>query len=603
MRRWGMLVLGVGLGGLLALGILFDRTGRDVAGRLKGLVAPGAEESQAPDYGNWFSHGDDAYRPPAWAAVVSPTSPQWKVRRGFDVERVATGFEYPVNLVFKVDPTEAPDAILYYVNELHGTIKTVHRDGSQGVFAEDLINYEPLHNNVKSDETGISGMTAVPGSEDLIVTGAYLDPRSGLLKNRVMRLVAEPGGRRMARMEVLLDLDEYTSPSNQIQQALFGPDGKLYISVGDAENYHLPLDRNKFGGKILRMELDGSACVDNPFFDRNRPTAPESYVFCYGVRNVFDIDLDPVGGGMMGVDNGESIDRLFALRSGASYTWDGDPETTRANALFSWGPHNNLAPVGMAFLHRNTLGEGTRGRLYIATYGPPAARGPNQSKSILECELDSRHRLLLRSPQPLIQYVGEERATVLGLAEGPDGLYFTDFFGEVPDATTENQLASRSAGSIWRVFPSDATLDLPTVVEADLAAMDPLERGRVRFLQNCSPCHTVDGYGGHEGPELTRAYANLDRRLHTVAYESQVRELLEAEGSFQVEQRPRLEEILAVEGDERIRIWLEHHLAEPRFDHPFAKMPSFDVLGKSERDEIIGFLMSRRETGGEPPAH
>ena len=75
----------------------------------------------------------------------------------------------------------------------------------------------------------------IPNSEDLLVTGSHMDEESGLLSNHILRLVSDPGGRSIKEVKVLLPLKEFTSPSHQIQQIVQGLDGKLYVSVGDAE--------------------------------------------------------------------------------------------------------------------------------------------------------------------------------------------------------------------------------------------------------------------------------------------------------------------------------------------------------------------------------
>lgn len=153
--------------------------------------------------------------------------------------------------------------------------------------------------------------------------------------------------------EVLIKrLDDFTSASNQIQQVVFGRDGMLYVSVGDAENHRLSLDQGKFGGKILRMTVEGEPCDDNPWFAGAPPGSPGQFLFAIGLRNVFDMDFQPATGRLYGVDNGKNIDRLVDIRRGASYGWNGDYNSTRLNALWTWGPVNNTAPVGMLFLHR-----------------------------------------------------------------------------------------------------------------------------------------------------------------------------------------------------------------------------------------------------------
>src|SRR3990167_6291621 len=56
----------------------------------------------------------------------------------------------------------------------------------------------------------------------------------------------------------------------------FGPDGKLYITTGDATRGQIAQDKSSLGGKILRLNDDGSVTSDNPF---------GSAVWSYGDRN------------------------------------------------------------------------------------------------------------------------------------------------------------------------------------------------------------------------------------------------------------------------------------------------------------------------------
>ncbi len=497
-----------------------------------------------------------------WGGVVSPTNPIWLVRRGYDVLRVADGFTYPVNIVFVLAPGNGPEDPLYYVNELHGTIKYVARNGEVHAYATKLNNFRPIP-QPKSDETGLSGLMALPGSEDLLATGSYLDAESGLLSNHVLRLRSRPGGRKLDRVEVLFDLQEFTAPSNQIQQIRLGPDQKLYVSVGDAENHRLSLDLDKFGGKILRLNLDGSACPDNPFYDAAHPRSPRSYVFAYGFRNVFDFDFEPVSGRLFAADNGKGVDRLMAIVRGGNYGWNGDDLSMRTNAILSWGPPGNPAPVGLLFPRREGAFAGHEVRaavastgedpmplasMFLALYGPAHRPGRNHAKSIVVITINPENGMVERNPEPLIQYAGEGVTTVLGLAEGPDGLYFTDFFGESAGGDDPE-----GKGAVWKVVRSEATRHQVAARDEVLLGMMPLERGRARFARHCATCHRVAGIGGHEGPELTHAAHELDRRLHSQAYVASLRQLLKSKNSFLVEQQGRIKEVLAAEGTERIR--------------------------------------------------
>ena len=176
---------------------------------------------------------------------------------------------------------------------------------------------------------------------------------------------------------------------------------------------------------------------------------------------------------------------------------------------------------------------------------------------------------------------------MLGLAEGPDGLYFTDFFGE-SDGTPETSVAS-----IWRVFPSESTLYLESPPDLEWARLDPIPRGERLFYANCAQCHTLQGFGGHEGPNLTYLMDELPRRLSSPGYESQLQKLLASEQEFYIAQRDRLRSVQQAQSRDRVRVWLKHHIEVPRFDHPFSKMPSFQgALESDQIGDLIAFLIS-----------
>ena len=102
-RTLAGLGLAAALGGLLVFGVLYEKPGKAAWNKI--LVQAGLREDQ----GSRFPFGwTEVARPAEWPGVQSEQSPQWKVRRGVDVVRVATGFTYPVNLAFKAEPPTLP---------------------------------------------------------------------------------------------------------------------------------------------------------------------------------------------------------------------------------------------------------------------------------------------------------------------------------------------------------------------------------------------------------------------------------------------------------------------------------------------------------------
>jgi aldose sugar dehydrogenase len=100
----------------------------------------------------------------------------------------------------------------------------------------------------------------------------------------------------------------------------FGFDGKLYVTTGDASNKELAQKSDSLGGKILRMNKDGSIPSDNPFTG--------SFVYSIGHRNPQGIDFHPVTGQIVSTEHGPSIidgpaggDEVNLILPGENYGW------------------------------------------------------------------------------------------------------------------------------------------------------------------------------------------------------------------------------------------------------------------------------------------
>ena len=125
----------------------------------------------------------------------------------------------------------------------------------------------------------------------------------------------------------------------------FGPDGKLYVAVGDTTQRELAQDRTSLAGKILRMEPDGSVPQDNPF--------PGSRVWSMGHRNVQGMAW-AADKTMFAVEFGENTwDELNVIVPGGNYGWpvhEGRADDPKYRDPVQQWPTEAASPSGMAIL-------------------------------------------------------------------------------------------------------------------------------------------------------------------------------------------------------------------------------------------------------------
>lgn len=103
----------------------------------------------------------------------------------------------------------------------------------------------------------------------------------------------------------------------------FGLDGKLYVATGDAAQGTNPQNLNSLGGKVLRVNDDGTLPADNPFVARR---GDARYVWTYGHRNLQGLVQRPGTGEFWSAEHGpDRDDEINVISRGANYGWDPVP--------------------------------------------------------------------------------------------------------------------------------------------------------------------------------------------------------------------------------------------------------------------------------------
>jgi glucose/arabinose dehydrogenase len=191
---------------------------------------------------------------------------------------------------------------------------------------------------------------------------------SGDATVQLLLLTADPGG--PPQVDVI-----YSSPTNSQHSGgrlVFGPDGMLYVTIGDALDPSNAQDLSSTSGKILRLRPDGRAAPGNPFGSR---------VWAYGIRNSFGLAFDPRNGNLWETENGpECNDEMNRIRRGGNYGWGPSADCGSATAPLDTnrdGPQPILPlrwftpPVsltGVAFCEGCELGPRAEGAMFIGAY-------------------------------------------------------------------------------------------------------------------------------------------------------------------------------------------------------------------------------------------
>ncbi|MDM7914848.1 MAG: PQQ-dependent sugar dehydrogenase, partial [Candidatus Eisenbacteria bacterium] len=247
-----------------------DRNGQERSIYLPSATVPAGATAWFWISANGSSYwGEESQTEPDFSVLAEGAPAPWVAAHpGYRVEVVAGGFQLPVNLAFVPNPGPDPEDPFFYVTELYGNIKVVTRDLRVRDYATGLLNFDPTGDFPGSGEQGLAGIAVDPATGD-VYAGMLYDaaPPDGPHYPKVVRFTSTDGGLTAATQTTILDMPgEEQGSSHFIGNLSIGPDGKLYVHMGDGFNPATALNLESFRGKILRMNLDGSAATGNPFF-------------------------------------------------------------------------------------------------------------------------------------------------------------------------------------------------------------------------------------------------------------------------------------------------------------------------------------------------
>lgn len=252
-----------------------------------------------------FGCGSNA---PTGMAENKPVETQDK-SASFRVETVASGLEVPWAFAFLPN----------------GNILFTERPGRVRIIESGQLRPEPVHTAAdveESSESGLMDISLHPNfSTNNFVYLAYAYINNGQ-KVKVVRYRFD--GKGFTEPTIIIQ-DIPSAPNHAGMRARFGPDGKLYVTTGDATDRKLAQQMDSLAGKTLRLNDDGTVPTDNPFVNQ-RGARPE--IWTLGHRNAQGLAWQPGSGLMFQTEHGPSGfdgpgggDEVNIVERGKNYGW------------------------------------------------------------------------------------------------------------------------------------------------------------------------------------------------------------------------------------------------------------------------------------------
>jgi glucose/arabinose dehydrogenase len=320
---------------------------------------------------------------------------------GIRVETVITNLEVPWSIVFTPD----------------GRMLFTERPGRVRVFEKGKLRAEPLavvSDVERGSESGLMGLTLHPDfAQNHLLYLAYAYNDGGNVRVRVVRFRETGDG--LADRKLIIE----GIPAERFHAGTrlrFGPDGKLYITTGDAAEKENGQKLDTLSGKTLRLNDDGTIPNDNPFVGQ-AGVRPE--IWTYGHRNSQGLDFQPGTGLMFQTEHGPSGfdgpgggDEVNIVERGKNYGWavihHRDTKPGMESPLLEYTPA--CAPASAVF-YRGTALQQFKGNFFFG-----CLRGEGLQRVVLD------GRRVLSEGRMFQGRYGRIR----DVTEGPDGaLYFS----------------------------------------------------------------------------------------------------------------------------------------------------------------------------------
>jgi glucose/arabinose dehydrogenase len=268
------------------------------------------------------------------------------------VETFVAGASFPVSLAF------AADGRLFYTELQTGNIRVVQANGQ--------LQAQPFATVpvATAGEQGLLGLALDPGfatNRFVYVYHTHPSPR----RHRIVRFTdsAGSGTNETVIVDNLPVNPNASFPNHNGGRLAFGPDGRLFVTIGDVGDPANAQSSTTVAGKLLSYDAAGPL--------------PVARVIAQGLRNPFGLTFHRVTGTAYVTDNGPTCDdEVNRITQGGNYGWrpgypcaDTDPQYMQPLLRFT----PPIAPTGMVFYAGSVFPE-WRNHLLFTSYNDGALR-------------------------------------------------------------------------------------------------------------------------------------------------------------------------------------------------------------------------------------
>jgi len=266
---------------------------------------------------------------------------------GFSQVLVANGISSPTVMAF------APDGRLFVAQQT----------GALRVIKNGVLLTKPFVTLTvnSSGERGLLGIAFDPSFSTNNFIYLYYT-LSSAANNRISRFTASGDTAVPGSEVVVLNLDPLSTATNHNGGTIhFGPDGKMYVGVGENANSANSQNLDTYLGKILRINSNGTVPTGNPF---TTGTAQKMRVWEYGMRNPYTLTFQPGTGKLFVNDVGQN-------------TWEEINNCTVGGFNYGWpaaeGVSSNPAYTNPVYTYMHGTGSGLGCAITGGTFFNPSS--------------------------------------------------------------------------------------------------------------------------------------------------------------------------------------------------------------------------------------